>query len=177
MTSLNRTGSSIHFFNASIAPRCRASPLENTSLIERPLRGYRPSLRPYRFSSLTLPASENAPELRTFCRRNLASSPLAGSASQRGGLNSGASMSTILLFIRTRQNVSPSIKEQRSLPKMGNVSVRMSGCNAITATYANRSQHALRREKSSPIPSAASLRFRRGISQVCDLASNDDTSP
>lgn len=120
--------------------RCARPSAMSVSPIERPLRVTVLSLRPYRSSSLLPPTSENVPALSNSCRRYFAASPLARSAPQRGGLSSGASMSAILIFTRSSQNVSPSTTQvtRRSLPQIGNVAVSVSVRGAAIASF-NRS--------------------------------------
>lgn len=87
----------------------RASPsLIKASPSELPARNTVRSLRPYLSSSRNPAASENFPALSSVSRRDFAASPFIRSASQRGGLSSGVSISAMRIFWPSNQKVSPS---------------------------------------------------------------------
>lgn len=136
MTFMNRSGARRFTFSMpQLHHGCRdpshrrARPsCTSVSPMDRPRRVTVRSFRQYPSSSRAPLTSENVPALSNSRNRYLAASPFCRSASHRGGLSSGASMSAILIFTPSSQKVSPSTTQvmRRPSPHKGNVAATVS---------------------------------------------------
>jgi len=93
------------------------------------------SLRPKQSSSLAVLCKKIGPELRISSKRCFAAMPRWRSRSHLGGLNSGVSMSAILIFVPRSQKVSPSTTQMTvcPLPQIENCAFGVFGCSANPA--------------------------------------------